>query len=216
VDKKSNIENNKHSFIMEIAILIGKWIAGVLAIILTKNKLVDIVQFVKAIKRNEYIYRKAEEPKKIKDLLVSLREHYQVDRVILYYLHNGHYASNGYSFYKFSCLEEDFDEKLSTSRKADQQNMPIALMMDFLLHYRDEGMIKCSNPSTYTGSIQNLPEIVESLNTKSTYSHIVKDLKGNIVGSLVMNTEFNNKEITDFEYYDNVRTIIGELMTEKK
>ena len=164
---------------------------------------------------NEYIVKKAKDDYQIHKLCEELRHHYGMDRVMLYYLHNGSYVSNGYSLYKFSCLVEIYDEKLLKPRKSEEQNLPIGMMADFIVHYNEVGIIKCANKETYSGNIKNIGFMLDSLNVKSTYSMAFKDLHGNTTCFLVMNKEIDHKEITDFDYFNRVGNFIGELMTEK-
>lgn len=201
---------------MSVVVIIVSSISSILVALLTKNKLTDLLEMLEAKKKNHYILTKAKSSRKIDDLLNELRLHYKVDRTILYYLHNGQSASNGYSFYKFSCLSESIDKRKVVPKKDEQQGMPIGLMMDFFVHYVEEGMVVCPSYKEYKGSIKNMSFMLQSLSVKSTYSHAFKDLKGNITCFLVMNGEVDTVSITDFDYFNQVGTIIGELMTEKK
>lgn len=200
----------------EYVILGLKWISGIIVIVLSKNKISELIQLVKASKKNDYIYQKAEDGSKIDELLTDLRMHYGVDRCILYFFHNGQYASNGYSFYKFSCLSESYDKHKLVGRKEEQQNMPLGLMSQWFKHYRDKGMIVCHDRNKYNGDIDSFKEALESLNVDSTYSNTFKDMRGNITCLLIMNMESKPKKITNFDYFNKIGTIIGELMTEKK
>lgn len=189
---------------------------GVLTAIFGNNKISELLSFIKARKKNKYIVNKIRRSKRIKDLVVSVREHYKVDRVLLYYMHNGQIASNGFSFYKFSIFEESYNEQLLRPNIQDQQNMPIALMADFFIYYLSGGFINCPTKNVEVDSDLNMYEHMSVSNVKSTYSKGFKDLNGNYTCVLVMNSEMSEKEIIDFDYFNQVGNIIGELMTEKK
>jgi len=207
---------------MAIFILILKTTIGLLTVVFSKNKISEILQVIKATRRNEYIEKKASESNIIKNAVEELRHHYGVDRVILYFTHNGMRASNGYSFYKFSCLEESFDKKYYLPKKQDQQNMPIGLMMNFMMHYRKFGRLECNNIQDYNnlpeydGKIEDLSFILESEKISSTWSDSFSDLYGNCTCFLVMNMEGSAKNIDNFEFFENTGKLIGSLLTEKK
>lgn len=186
---------------------------------LANNKISDLKQKKKdktIESKNDYLLNKARESKRWQDLLDDLREHYGVDRTILYYFHNGQVASNGYSFYKFSCLAESFDKNRFVSKLKDQQGMPIGLMMDFFAYYRDKGMVIYPNTDTVIEGLPNIKDSAHSMNVVSTYSKTFTDLDGVYTCSLVMNMESQPKTIEDFAYFNQIGNILGELLSEKK
>jgi len=203
---------------MEILILLGKGIVGIVIGIFSKNKLSEIFYAIQARRKNDYIFNKSYEGNKADKLMDDLYNYYEVDKVKLYYFKNGKKASNGYSFYKFSLLIEKFDKYRFRSTMKAEQDLPIGMMMDFLVHFRDEGMVICPSLKNYEGSIpkKNIEFLFDSMNVKSTYSMAFKDLKGNMTCALVMNMESEEKEITDFIFFNKIGEMIGELMTEKK
>lgn len=197
-------------------LIIGKAILALTSIIvaiLNKNKIADLINFIKSTKHNKYVFDKIVDSSTSDKIIKELCEHYNMDRSILYYFHNGKYAVNGYGFYHFSCLSEYFDPNKLVGKKKDQQNMPIGSLANFFVHYRDEGMVMCHDIEEYTGSIQDMRFVLESLNVKSTYSNIIKDKTGKFVGVLVLNSETECRKIEDFEEFNFACKELGRLMT---
>ncbi len=167
-----------------------------------------------ASKLNELIEKSYSE-NTIKDLLDQLKEEYGADRVLLYYFHNGTKAANGYSFYKMSCLYESLNRNLFTPVGQDHQSLPIMLLMDFLVHYKEKGIVNCPDRDNYTGDIRNMQAILESQNVQSTYSMLFYDLDGKPACTLVMNFITQKVEVTDLEFFKKVGYSCGTLLTTK-
>ena len=185
------------------------------AAIIAKGKITTIINRKKGTsKLNELIEKSASE-KTIKDLLEQLREEYGADRTLLYYFHNGTRAANNYSFYKVSCMYESWNKALTQPIREGQQNMPIMLLTDFLVHYKEIGIVKCPDKHTYDGDIKNMKAMMDTQGVQSTYSMLFYDLDERPICTLVMNFMADTVAVEDFVFFNKVGTACGALLTHK-
>jgi hypothetical protein len=190
-------------------------ITALLVAFISANKISDFRKKSKTIRHNKKLIHKAKTDRAIFDLLEKLYKTYNVDRVVLYFFHNGMKASNGFSFYKFSCYHEVLDHKKLKAKKEEQQNMPVGLMSDLFGYYLERGALMCPSHDCEALRLEpNFKFYLDSMDLKSTYSNIFKNLDGEITCCVMMNMETEPKEINDLDLFNKVGHHIAQLLTE--
>jgi hypothetical protein len=190
-------------------------ITSILVALISANKISDFRKKTATRKHNNKLIYKAKTDRAIFDLLEKLYKAYNVDRVVLYFFHNGMKSSNGFSFYKFSCYHEVLDDKKLKPKKDEQQNMPVGLMSDLFGFYLEYGPLICPGKECEATKLEpNFKFYLDSLDLKSTYSNIFKNLDGEITCSIAMNMETEPKEINDLDLFNKVGHHIAQLLTE--
>lgn len=167
------------------------------------------------VRKSKEISEKADNEKKMSKLIEKLRLHYKADRTILYYTHNGTKASNGYSFYKLSCLFESYDKSRFLPIKNKHQGVPIMLLADFFKCYSEKGIFKFHNKNDYNFEVDSIDEMMKTDGIKSTYSYIFKDLDGNPICNIVMNFLDEETLVEDFTYFNKIGETCGSLMSNR-